>query len=160
MLANLQNKVKAANDEKSCLITTIRFLREDIVAESKDNYPGNSKSQGKSGVWSKATGPSTNNQQHQNITEISNRYEVLTVEDDDSVFNTRNDSPILVEPRVEQSNSPIHDSGTTGPSNVRNPKRSGNRENLDHSEESGRQNEKEHRGKGDVSAKTVIVGTR
>ena len=35
MLANLQNKVKAANDEKSCLITTIRLLREDIVAELK-----------------------------------------------------------------------------------------------------------------------------
>lgn len=50
MLANLQSKVKAANDEKSCLITTIRLLREDIVAEGKDNYPDSSNSQGKSAV--------------------------------------------------------------------------------------------------------------
>ncbi len=130
MLTNLQNKVKAANDEKSCLIPTIRLLREDIVAEGKDNYPDNSSRQGKSGLWSNATGRSIINQQHQNITEISNRYEVLTVADNDSVFKTRNDSPILVEPRVEQSNPPKHDSGTTDPSNVRNPKRSENRENL------------------------------
>jgi hypothetical protein len=50
MLANLQSKVKAANDEKSCLITTIRLLREDIVAEGRDNYPDSSNSQGKSAV--------------------------------------------------------------------------------------------------------------
>jgi hypothetical protein len=76
------------------------------------------------------------------------------------IYNTRNDSPIPVKPiyRAEQSNSPEHDSGTTGPFNVRNRRRSGNRENLNKSEISGRLNEEDDRRKGNVLAKTVIVG--
>ena len=67
-----------------------------------------------------------------------------------AVYNTRNYSPI--------SNSPEHDSGTTGLFNVRNRRRSGNRENLNQSEISGRLNEEDDRRKGNVLAKTVIVG--